>query len=158
MSVAINKIAITPAAYAQAAVLAQAINAEMLARLEWVTLQPNIILDVGCGTGQGTQLLQQRYPEAQIIALDNAYPMLQFTKQQASSTVSVCADAAQLPLVSHSVDLIFANLLLPWCADIASVLSEWRRVLRPEGLLMFSSLGPDTLAAWVWLKQNFQGR
>jgi malonyl-CoA O-methyltransferase len=37
---------------------------------------------------------------------------------------------------------------LPWVSDVESMLREWRRVLRPDGLLVFTSLGPDTLQAW----------
>src|SRR5580704_6628012 len=101
-----NSIHPLPAAYAKAAVLANALNAEMLSRLEWVTLQPKRILDIGCGTGQSVQLLQQRYPTAEIIALDIAYPMLQFARQQALTPTYVCADANLLPLPDASADLI----------------------------------------------------
>jgi malonyl-CoA O-methyltransferase len=58
------------------------------------------------------------------------------------------ADGAALPFPDQSVDLVFANLILPWVSDVESMLREWRRVLRPDGLLVFTSLGPDTLQAW----------
>jgi malonyl-CoA O-methyltransferase len=64
----------------------------------------------------------------------------------------VCADAQALPLAPDSVDLVFSNLTVQWCNDPAAVLAEVWRVLRPGGLFMFTSLGPDTLrelrAAW----------
>jgi malonyl-CoA O-methyltransferase len=63
----------------------------------------------------------------------------------------VCADAQVLPLKDVSVDLIVSNLMLQWC-DPDAVFAEFRRVLRPQGLLSFSALGPDTLrelrSAW----------
>jgi malonyl-CoA O-methyltransferase len=109
------------------AVLLNAVGEQMLARLEWMVLAPQTIADVGCGIGQSATLLRQRYPEA---------------------TVAVCDEAQRLPFLDHSVDLIFANLVLPWCHDPNAILAEWRRVLRPEGLLIFSCLGPDTLGEW----------
>lgn len=141
-------ITVSPEDYAKAAVLANAVGEQMLARLEWMTLQPKVVLDLGCGTGHCAGLLQKRYPEASILGLDIAYPMLQFAKQQGLSPQWVSADIESLPLKDHSVDLLFANLVLPWCGDIPNILQEWRRVLRPDGLLLFSSLGPDTLLAW----------
>ncbi len=51
-----------------------------------------------------------------------------------------------LPIRSGSIDLVFANLLLPWIDDLGSFLAEVARVLRKDGLFMFSSLGPDSLA------------
>jgi len=144
-----------PEEYDRSAALAMAVSQEMLARLDWVTLDPKIIVDVGCGTGQSTKLLQERYPAAKILALDLAYPMLCYAKQQGENTKTtlqnvawVSADTAALPFADHSVDLVFANLILPWCKDTEKTFREWRRILRPEGLLVFTSLGPDTLKEW----------
>jgi malonyl-CoA O-methyltransferase len=146
-------IDISPAAYAEASALAEEIGKEMLSRLDWVILQPEVIVDIGSGAGKMTSALRCRYPEAHLIALDVAYPMLQYAKLQEKNGVEtktdyVCANALALPLIAHSVDLIFANLVLPWCGDLENYLREWRRVLRPDGLLVFTSLGPDTLQTW----------
>ncbi len=145
-----NNQLVAPAAYAEAAVLANTIGEEMLTRLEWMALQPSVIVDVGCGVGYCASLLQARYPTATVIALDVAYPMLAHAKQQEKTDklAFVCADALRLPLPDHSADIVFANLVLPWLANAEEVVREWRRVLRPGGLLMFTSLGPDTLQAW----------
>jgi malonyl-CoA O-methyltransferase len=134
-----------PAEYAACAVLANTVGDEMLQRLEWVKMQPRVILDVGCGTGNFTQKLQRVYPAAQVIGFDVAYPMLKFAREQESQNLFSCADAGELPLKNSSVDLIFANLVLPWCGDVKKLLQEWRRVLRPDGLLVFTALGVDTL-------------
>ncbi len=120
----------------------------MLERLEWMTLKPKRILDVDCRAGHGSKGLRQRYPEAQIIALDAAYPMLEFMREQEIMVTPVCADAENLPLPDNSVDLVFANLVLSWCPDLKKLLHEWRRVLRPEGLLVLTAFGPDTLQEW----------
>jgi len=137
-----------PAAYAEAAVLAETVGTEMLARLQWMTLQPDRVVDVGCGVGSHLGLLQKHYPGATVLGVDVTYPMLQYAKAQDPLYKLCCADVRALPFANHSVDVIFANLLLPWCKDLELVLREWRRVLKPNGLLMFSCLGPDTLLAW----------
>ncbi len=134
------------AGYNNAAVLQREVGLRMTERLDLVRLKPKRVLDIGCGTGHVTQLLVQRYPDAEIIGVDSAFGMAAYAKQ-------LCADTSQLPLVSQSVDLIVSNLMLHWCNDLSGVLQEWRRVLRPEGLLMFSVFGPDTLqelrASWA---------
>lgn len=77
----------------------------MLARLDWMTIKPKVILDIGSGTGEHSVRLQQRFPEALVISLDVTMPML----SQAQSKVNVNADTLVLPLGDQSVDLIFAN-------------------------------------------------
>jgi malonyl-CoA O-methyltransferase len=139
---------IPPAHYAKRAVIARQAGEQMLARLEWMTLKPTRIIDLGCSAGYCTQLLQQRYPAAELFAVDDSLTMLAYAKTLCNGPVNwICSflDRA-LPVKEHSVDLLVVNLLLPWCkANLEELLGEWRRVLRPEGLLMFSSLGPDTL-------------
>ncbi len=134
-----------PAEYAESAVLMREVGEQMLARLDFVTLQPTVIVELGCGVGDCTQLLRKRYPAAKIIAIDSA-DMLAYAKKQLTIAADwVQAPILNLPIEEHSVDLLVANFLLPWCDDLAAALREWRRVLRPDGLFMFTSLGPDTL-------------
>ena len=121
----------------------------MLTRLEMMKIEPQWVLDVGCGAGVDALALRQRFPQAQICCLDLAQSFLGFGKQQQPAEQRwVLGDSHTLPLRSHSVDLIFANLLLPWVDQPAQLLREWRRVLRPEGLVLFSCLGPDTFKEW----------
>lgn len=130
----------------------------MLNRLHGIILQPKQILDVGCGIGTDLLTLSQRFPAAQVYGLDLAEDFLIYGKRQQASTIFsekinfIVADAISLPFSSHSVDLIFANLLIPWCAHPKQLLREWRRVLRPHGLLFFSCLGPDTFKEWQGLE------
>ena len=145
--------------YDEAAVLQHEVGRRMLERLELIRIQPYIIFDIGAGTGRQTRDLPRHYPQARTIALDLAPNMLRHARQQLSWWQRrrhrhhfVCADAEQLPLVDCSVDLLFSNLTLQWCNDLDHVFSEFHRVLRPGGLLLFSSFGPDTLhelrASW----------
>ena len=134
--------------YDAAAAVQGEIRARLLERLDIVRLQPTAVLDLGAGTGHSTRELKRRYPAAQVIALDSSLSMLgASTRQQRflRKFSPVCADAHRLPLRSQSFDLVLSNLLLEWCHDPDTVFAEAARVLRPKGLFMFTTLGPDTL-------------
>jgi malonyl-CoA O-methyltransferase len=91
-------------------------------------------------------LLQKRYPAAEIWSIDDSPHMLAYAKAANSSQVHwLCTSLDTLPVEDHSMDLVAGNLVLPWCGDLKKVMQEWRRVLKPEGLLIFSTYGPDTL-------------
>lgn len=102
-------------------------------------------LDMGCGTGYFCEQLQQRWPQAQGIGLDLAEGMLKVARRRCPELVYLCADAEQLPLVDNSQDLVFSSLALQWCSDFGQVLQEIKRVLKPGGLLLFSSLADGSL-------------
>jgi malonyl-CoA O-methyltransferase len=133
--------------YDAAAVLHAEVRENLLERLQLVTLVPRVVLDAGAGTGHGGRALKRRYPKAMVVALDSSQQMLKVAGKQQSwlrPFERVCADAALLPLPDASIDLIVSNLMLQWC-DPDPVFAEFRRVLKPSGLLSFSALGPDTL-------------
>ena len=143
------------AGYETRAVLQRTVEAHCLARLDLVRLTPRSILDLGCGPGVAGRALLKRYRGAQLTGVDFAPAMLRVARGRRrwfSAQRFVCADAQALPLAADSVDLAFSNLTVQWCNDPAAVLAEVWRVLRPGGLFMFTSLGPDTLkelrAAW----------
>ncbi|HZF26268.1 MAG TPA: malonyl-ACP O-methyltransferase BioC [Steroidobacteraceae bacterium] len=142
--------------YDRAAILQTEVRQRLLSRLEYVRLEPELIVDAGCGTGHAARELKRRFPRARVVALDIATGMLrEATHQQGwrRRFERVCADAERMPLPDESVDLIFSNLMLQWCDVPDGVLREVQRVLKPRGLLTFSTLGPDTLmelrAAWA---------
>ena len=134
--------------YDSAAVLHAEVRENLLERLQLVTLVPCVVLDAGAGTGHASRALKRRYPKALVVALDSSPRMLKAAAKQQSwlrRFERVCADAALLPLSDGSVDLIVSNLMLQWC-DPDAVFAEFRRVLKPAGLLSFSAFGPDTLS------------
>jgi len=140
------------ASYDQVAVLQREVAKRLADRLDLIKITPLQILDAGSGTGYCSGLLAQRYPKAHIVALDIAYGMLQTARGKLSwwermrgRQDHVCGDIESLPLADASVDMVFSSLAIQWCHDLDSALREFRRVLKPGGLVMFATLGPDTL-------------
>ena len=105
------------------------------------------------GTGAALTALLERYPSAQLCALDCALAMVERARDRIPwwrrwfrhGVLPVCGDIEQLPLRAGTVALIWSNLALQWLSEPARAFVELRRVLAPGGLLMFSTFGPDTL-------------
>ena len=133
------------ACYDQFAGVQREITLRLLERLDLVQVDPGCVVDLGAGTGDGATQLGQRYPRAQIIAVDFSHAMLKQGQKGGSAGTPVVADAFQLPFAPGTVDLVFSSSTLQWCLPLAEVLQEISRVLHPGGLLMFSTYGPDTL-------------
>jgi len=140
--------------YDQAAVLQREVCVRALERLDLVKLDPAAIIDAGCGTGFASPALHKRYPRAKLVALDIAPAMLRKARSRISvwkkwigsnRDVFVCGDNERLPLRSACVDMLWSNLAFQWVNDLPAVFAESQRVLRPGGLLMFTTFGPDTL-------------
>lgn len=134
--------------YDRSAGVQSEIRARLFERLDLIRLQPTAVVDLGAGTGTGAKALKDRYRTAQVIALDASPGMLKRARTHQGwlrPFRSVAADAAALPMKDASAELVISNLMLEWCANPDAVFGEVRRVLRPDGLFMFTTLGPDTL-------------
>jgi malonyl-CoA O-methyltransferase len=149
--------------YDAAAVLQREVCKRMLERLDYIKIQPARILDAGCGTGWGSRQLAQRYPAVKVLALDMALGMLNVSRDQlswwrklfsSSQHSYICADIEVLPLAANSVDMVWSNLTMQWCNDLPATFRELHRLIKTDGLLMFSTFGPDTLKE---LRSVFQG-
>ncbi len=117
--------------------------APLIAACERLDGAPARILELGTGTGAGARWLAQRYPQAQVDAVDLTEPMIEAARRRLDGELSGrvrlhVADAAQLPFDPASFDLV-AQLNLPvYFASIA-------RVLAPGGhVAVASSIGPRT--------------
>jgi len=128
----------------------------MAERLAYIKLTPSRILDLGCGVGSDLPLLAEHYPGAQRVGVDFAAPLLKLAAGERgflrrllgagrNEPTLVCADAEHLPLGRASVQMVWSNLMLNWLHDPMPALHEMHRVLEIDGMLMFSTLGPDTL-------------
>lgn len=131
-------------------------------RLDYIRVAPTRILDLGCGTGPDLVRLTERFPEAQVIAADFALPMLARARERRPAAAQggllrrllagagkplpvLAADACALPLARGSMGMVWSNLMLTSLDDPLPALKEIHRVLEVGGMLMFSTLGPDTL-------------
>ena len=145
------------ATYGEGDFFVREVDRRMQERLDYVTLQPKRILDLGCSRGGSFSGLAARYPDAELIGLDISPAMLLAGRTarpgwqrwlgigSSGDPLRLAADAASLPLASRSAALVWSNLLLHWLDDPIPALAEAHRVLEVGGLLMFSTLGPDTL-------------
>jgi malonyl-CoA O-methyltransferase len=151
------------ASYDAHAVLQREVCERLLARLDYMAVQPQRVLDVGAGTGYGLAHLHARYPGSELCALDIAPAMLaaararlpqppwarrvlsRFASRGVPAAHLVCADMARLPLAADSHDLVWSSLALQWARDLESTFKGFHRVLAPGGLLIFATFGPDTL-------------
>lgn len=153
----VRRLFAQPARIAPSDFLRREIASRMHDRLGLVKISPQRVLDAGCGAGADLALLHKDYPAAQIVGIDAAPAMTAAARApQPKSLLSrllpakagidlLCGDFGQLPFGPNSVDLVWSNLALHWHPQPDRVFAEWRRVLRVEGLLMFSNFGPDTL-------------
>ena len=128
-----------------AARLESEVGARLLERLDYVKLAPRRILDAGSGPAREAGALRKLYPGAQVVALDYALALLPKRGWFGRGPLAVCADFLRMPLADASVGLVWSNLALHWVNDPLAAFREFERVLAPGGLLMFSTLGPDTL-------------
>jgi malonyl-CoA O-methyltransferase len=153
--------------YDRAAVLQREVGQRLAERLALMRLRPAAIVDVGCGTGDALSELSTRYPDAFVAGLDSAFAMLDVARRRNAAARAterslfarwfgsrtrngaepalVCGDASHLPLAAGSVDLVWSNLTLQWIDEPSIAFEGFHRVLRSGGLLLFSTLGPDTL-------------
>jgi len=156
--------------YNSAAVLQREVGQRILERLDLIRVKPQRILDAGAGTGNFSVALSRRYAQIPVIALDISVAMLKVAQRHASANSPwrwlphlrtkfnkqnfICGDIERLPMADNCVDMIFSNLTLQWCNDLERVFEEFRRILKPGGLFMFSTFGPDTLKE---LRECWQG-
>ncbi len=143
------------ARFGQHEFIVREVGRRLIDRLQVIRLDPRQIVDVGCGAGGARAALLQHFPRARWLGLDISPAMLacaapasvlsRLLPWRASPAPLVCAEAAALPLAEGSADLLFSNLMLHWHPQPHVVFPEWLRVLRIDGLLLFSCFGPDTL-------------
>ncbi len=91
------------------------------------------IVDLGCGPGNSTQLLAERYPESEVMGLDASPDMLAAARARLPRLTFVQGDVAKWR--GGPTDLIFANAVLHWVPDHIAVTARLARQLAPLGCL-----------------------
>jgi malonyl-CoA O-methyltransferase len=144
------------ASYDAAAALQERVRNELLVRIAELKQTPQTILDLGAGTGHASRALKRAHPRALVVAADIAPGMLARARAQSRwlrRFERVRADAYSLPFRDASFDLVYSSLMLQWCDDLDTAFGEIARVLKPGGMLLFSTFGPGTLVelreAWA---------
>ena len=143
------------AGFAGASGVHDEIRSRLLERLDWLNVTPALAVDAGCGVARGALALASRYPAARVVALDSSPAMLEAARREVAQSHEirfVTGDVGHLPFRDASVDLLLANLVLPWSRPEA-FFAEAARALCEGGIVLFSTLGPDSLAelrrAWA---------
>jgi len=132
--------------YDSAAQLQREVGTRLLDSTDSMEYEPERVVDLGCGTGYFHPFLKSRFPNAEYLGIDLAPGMVEFARAQFPTADQwLVGDAENLPLASHSVDLIFSSLAIQWCPNLSGLFAELARVLKPGGRCVFTSLGPDTL-------------
>jgi len=149
-----RRFARAAATYADASRLEAEVGARMLERLDYIKLAPRRVLDAGCGPAREAAALADRYPQATVVLLDAALPMLRLARPRGGlitrlftrrARPAVCAELERMPLASASIGLAWSNMTLHWAADPLAAIRELHRVLEVNALFLFSTLGPDSL-------------
>ena len=150
-----RRLAKTAKTYVQHAVVQREITQRLCQRLDYIKHQPATLLDLSLHPQESEQLLRQRFPKLRYIAATPHLQALQQRKRRLfNKPVSVVMPSGVLPFSENSVDFIFMSLTLLWTNDWAELLADCYRVLKPTGLLLFTTLGPDTLKEF---RQAFSG-
>lgn len=137
-------------------VLLREIGNRLVERLQYIRVAPRRVLDVGCGLGRMRAALLAHHPGAAWTGVELSQAMAHagrreqqrargFARWWRAAPQWIVADGGRLPVRSGSVDFVVSNLMLHWHPQPHAVFPEWKRVLAPGGLLMFSCFGPDTL-------------
>lgn len=132
----------------------------MLSRLSYIRIDAQHVLDAGCGSGHGHDPLRSRYPDMNYTGVDHSPALLQVAEERYGKKPSlwdrlrnrpqtpatfVQADMADTGLQAESQNLIWSNMALHWHPDPHLVFTEWRRLLRANGMIIFSTLGPGSM-------------
>jgi malonyl-CoA O-methyltransferase len=134
--------------YENHAALEQEVCVRLLDKTSFHRLAPETILDLGCGTGFGAARLKQSFRKARVIGMDTSLAMLALLRRRSGLLKplrGVCGDLSALPFATQSVDMLVANLSSFWCPQPMAMFAEFRRVLRPDGMLLFSTFGPGMM-------------
>jgi len=105
---------------------------ELLSRVPLSTVER--VVDLGCGPGNSTALLRARWPEANLVGVDNSAEMLRRARADWPAIEWIHADVAQWR-PEKPVDLVFANAVLHWLPDHATLLAALFESVRPGGAL-----------------------
>jgi len=96
---------------------------------------PKRIVDIGCGPGNSTAVLKNRWPEAEIVGVDNSKAMIEQAKKSDREIDWVCKDASGDLSELGKYDIVFSNAAVQWISDQRSLLCNLFDILNSGGIL-----------------------
>ncbi|MCL5260643.1 MAG: malonyl-ACP O-methyltransferase BioC [Gammaproteobacteria bacterium] len=134
------------ASYEEAAKLQAEVGSQLLKLAQTSDHSAKIIYDLGCGTGNLTYSLAQHFNQAKTIGIDIASNMIKIAKANyaAVDLSFICEDIEHYLFNFENIDLVFSNLMLQW-VNLANLLPKLQRALKPNGKLIFSIVGANSL-------------
>jgi trans-aconitate 2-methyltransferase len=97
---------------------------------------PRCIVDLGCGPGNSTAVLAQRWPEANVTGIDSSADMIRAAHEKFPQGNWQQGDAASWT-AAQPVDLVFSNAVLHWVADHAHLVPHLFAMVAPGGAIAF---------------------
>lgn len=116
---------------------------KLLSRIK--NTNPDKILELGCGTGNYTLLLREKFKDAQITAVDISKEMIAVARSKINENhIKFIVSDAEKHDFSEKFDLITSNACFQWFADLERALLRYKNLLKKNSVISFSIFGPDT--------------
>ena len=136
--------------YDQYSSLQNKISDNLFKKIDLIEVMPDLILDLGCGTGRNGVIMKDRYQNSRLINYDFSLNMLQEAKKNQNEILDnksnfVCGDIEELPFSENTFDVIWSTSSLQWCNNLSDIFKKVQLTLKPGGLFIFSTFGPNTL-------------
>ena len=136
--------------YDQHSSLQNKISDNLFKKLDLINVSPNLILDLGCGTGRNGRIMKDKYQNMKLINYDFSVNMLQEAKKNenkilGNKSVFVCGDIEELSFPENTFDVVWSTSSLQWCNKLSDTFKKIQVTLKPGGLFIFSTFGPNTL-------------
>ncbi|MEM8735816.1 MAG: methyltransferase domain-containing protein [Planctomycetota bacterium] len=105
------------------------------------------LIDLGCGTGSLLARIESHDPKGwELHGLDLAAGMVQTAGERTAAQL-VCSDLESTPFSGQMFEVALSNATMQWC-NSSVAFAEVSRILKPQGVFCFSTLGPETLCEW----------
>ena len=126
------------------------ISDNLFKKLDLIEVRPSVILDLGCGTGRNGVILKEKYQNIRLINYDFSINMLQEAKKNQHKVLGtksefICGDIEELSFSENTFDVIWSTSSLQWCNNLSDIFKKAKSILKPGGLFIFSTFGPNTL-------------
>jgi len=114
---------------------------------------PPVIVDIGCGSGRALKMLADRFAPQRLIGVDIDAEMLAIAAARAARdsvpAEFLCGASSRLALADACADIVFCHQTFHHLVDQETALREFRRVLKPGGMLLFAESTRCYIHSWV---------